>query len=345
MKKSLIPENLIGQFFGVGSVGEKNSETSAKYVKKLPLPYWYQVTSYPEEDMIRQFGYLIDGFEENGDFLLDIDMNLYNSISSSNNSLIPDNKHARGLYLLNDGTRYDFFKTQQTAPITMCYSIRSSDGKQHLTKSMFYFFTRLMKRIAIGQNEYLREFCDKIILCQDDPAFGLVIEKMKQNGLSGFEVGNIMKMTESIYPDTVIPAYHYCDDWTNLTYKDNHILWDSSPKIAHIDLVRYPPSIDSEQAEKLNRFLESGGGLALGVLPNVDDGYLDTIDNVLRKSLTNNFDLFNKHGVSLDLIGNHSMISTQCGLSRASAKLTREIHEKCADSQEIFMKIVKNATR
>ena len=345
MRKSLIPEKLIGQFFGVGSVGEKDPESAAEYIRKLPLPYWYQITSFPEEDMIRQFGYLIDGFEKDGDFMLDIDLHEYQRITNSHQSLLPDMDHAHGLYVLNDGTRFDFFKTQQTAPITMGYSTRSSDGKQHLTKSMFYFFTKLMRSIAIGQNDFLREFCNEIILCQDDPALGLVKEKKSRNELPDLELQDIMRMTEAIYPAGIIPAYHYCDDWTKLVDDGHHVLWESAPKIAHIDLVSYPPHIDSEQAEKLNRFLESGGGLAMGILPNIDDGYSDSIVNTLKKSLITNLDLFSKSGVSLDLISNHSMISTQCGLSRASEKLTREIHEQCINSQEIFTTIMNNATR
>ena len=155
---------MAGHFFGVGSLGEPDPAIPVDYVKQLKLPYTYSITALPEEDMIRQFAVLSEGFEETGDFILDVDIHTYREMVNDDEPLMLDKEHGHSYYFLKNGTRYPFFKTQQTAPTTMCFSIRNSGGKQHITRKMFHFFLRLMARIAIGQIQYLHEFCESIIL-------------------------------------------------------------------------------------------------------------------------------------------------------------------------------------
>ena len=134
----------------------------------------------------------------------------------------------------------------------------------------------------------------------------------------------------------MIPAFHYCDDWRDVKVDDWYPLWESRTKIAHIDLVRYSPELDQTQAEKVNEFLKRGGGLALGVLPNVDDSYSDPLLKTLENNLNDSFQRLNESGVDMDILRNNAMISTQCGLSGASPALCREIHEESPQFQDIF---------
>ncbi len=343
MTKPMLPKDLIGEFFGVGSIGEDNPQDPLQYIKELRVPYVFQVTSLSNEDMIRQFGYLVDGFEEDGDFILDIDIHDYREITTESSPLTPDMDHSHSLHLLVDGTSYNYFKTQQTAPNTMCYSTRGSDGKQHLTKAMFHLYSSLMTRIAQGQIDHLQAHCKNIIFCQDDPSLGLVIQKLNQDDCFDLSLAEILRSTERIYPSDTIPAYHYCDDWRELTINGKHLLWDADVKIAHIDLVSYPPEIDNEQAERLNKFIERGGALAVGVLPNVDDSYTTSVLSTLEHNLSQVTKTFQESGVSIDLLSENSMVSTQCGLSRASTKLTREIHKMSHEFSTIFKRIMEES--
>lgn len=311
----------------------------------MKLPYSFQIPAFPEEDMIRQYATLIDGFEDEGDFILDVDIHNYRDITNDNELLLVPEKNHHSLYLLMDGTRYPYFKTQQTAPATMGFSIRGSDGKQHTNRYMFHFFQSFMQRIAEGQYRHLSKFCDKIILCQDDPGLGFVKQMIDSEKIVDLPFEQIVKMTDGIYPKNVIPAFHYCDDWRNLLYNNWHPLWESKLKVVHIDLVRYPPHIDSVQSEKINAFLEKGGGLVLGVLPNTDDAYQDTILGTLSNNLSKTLSELQKSGVDLQLIKDKTMISTQCGLSGASPKLTREIHEVSPEFSDIFLNQIKLIVR
>ncbi len=337
----MLPEQLVGQFFGVGSLGEPDFAIPIEYIKKLNLPYTYQLTASRDEDMIRQFAVLVDEFEEEGDFILDVDIHTYREITSEDDALLPEENNLRALYSLMDGTKYPFFKTQQTAPSTMCFSIRDSDGKQLVNRSMFHFFERLMSRIAQGQFEHLRKHCKTIIFCQDDPGLGFVKNMIENGQVTDLTLEQIIEKTDGIFPEGVIPAFHFCDDWRSLKKDSWYPLWESQPKLAHIDVARYPPEVDSEQAEKMNRFLKNGGGLALGVLPNVDDGFTQSILDTLRSNLEIVLQAFVKSGVDLDLVERNSMVSTQCGLSGASPKLTREIHEVSGEFCSIFKEQIK----
>ncbi|MBE0526865.1 MAG: hypothetical protein IH631_07975, partial [Candidatus Thorarchaeota archaeon] len=272
-----MPEQLTGHFFGVGSLGEPDSSVPKKYISKLTLPYVYQLTASRNEDMIRQFAAVIDDFEENGDFILDVDIHTYREITSEDGSLLPEEVNLHALYSLIDGTNYPFFKTQQTAPSTMCFSIRDSDGNQLVNRSMFHFFERLMSRIAQGQFNHLKEHCKTIIFCQDDPGLGFVKNMIETGKVTDLTLEQIIQKTDGIYPEGVIPAFHFCDDWRGLQKDDWFPLWESKPKLAHIDVVRYPPIVESGQAEKMNKFMQNGGGLALGILPNVDDSFSQSV--------------------------------------------------------------------
>ncbi len=337
----MLPEQLVGQFFGVGSLGEPDFAIPIEYIKKLNLPYTYQLTASRDEDMIRQFAVLVDEFEEEGDFILDVDIHTYREITSEDDTLLPEENNLHALYSLMDGTKYPFFKTQQTAPSTMCFSIRDSDGKQLVNRSMFHFFERLMSRIAQGQLEHLRKHCKTIIFCQDDPGLGFVNNMIENGQVTDLTLEQIIEKTDGIFPEGVIPAFHFCDDWRSLKKDSWYPLWESRPKLAHIDVARYPPEVDSEQAEKMNRFLKNGGGLALGVLPNVDDGFTQPILDTLRSNLEIVLQAFVKSGVDLELVERNSMVSTQCGLSGASPKLTREIHEVSGEFHSIFKEQIR----
>ncbi|MHA1287426.1 MAG: hypothetical protein ACTSPB_08485 [Candidatus Thorarchaeota archaeon] len=337
-----MPKQLAGHFFGVGSLGEPDASVPSEYISKLALPYVYQMTASRDEDMIRQFAAVIDEFEENGDFILNVDIHTYREITSEDDALLPEEVNLGALYSLMNGTRYPFFKTQQTAPATMCFSIRDSNGQQLVNQSMFHFFERLMSRIAQGQVKHLREHCKTIIFCQDDPGLGFVKNMIETGKVTDLTLKQVIEKTDGIYPANVIPAFHFCDDWRAIESDGWYPLWESKPKLAHIDVVRYPPELDSEQADKVNLFLQNGGGFALGALPNVDDGFSQAILDTLHANLKSTFDAFVKSGVDLQLIGRNSMVSTQCGLSGASPKLTREIHELSSEFPAIFKEQIES---
>jgi hypothetical protein len=199
-----------------------------------------------------------------------------------------------------------------------------------------------MARIAQGQFNQLKKNCKTIIFCQDDPSLGFVKNMIETGKIADLTLEQIIAKTDGIYPDNVIPAFHYCDDWRRMKAGDWYPLWESKPKLAHIDVVRYPPELDPEQSEKINKFMQNGGGFALGALPNVDDGFSQSVLDTLRANLKSTFQAFTKSGVDLELIGRNSMVSTQCGLSGASPKLTREIHEVSKEFPIIFNEQIKS---
>lgn len=340
-----MPEDLAGHFFGVGSLGEREHQTPLEYIKKIALPYSYQIPALREEDMIRQFASVIDGFEEQGNLMLDVDIHMYRDVIDGDDAILPDENHIHSLYSLMEGVEYNYFKTQQTAPATMCFSIRDRDGKQLVSKGMCLFFERLMERIAVGQEKHLSPHCKNIILCQDDPALGFVRSMIDTGKVKDISLKQIIERTNRVYPRGVIPAYHYCDDWRNLVEDDWYLLWENIPKLMHIDVVRYPPEISSEHGEKINEYMKRGGGLILGVLPNTDDGYSIPVLETLERNLTSTLTLMSRSGIDLELISRNAMVSTQCGLSGASVELTRRIHEESLRFKPMFLDVVKRITR
>jgi hypothetical protein len=335
----LLPDGLIGEFYAVGSVSGKSHEVPLEYVKKTRLPYAFTLPDLSEEDMIRQFGMLVPGFEREGNLVQDIDLHTYREFTENDAPLLPDEQHFPSLYKMTGQGRFTYFKTQQTAPASMCFSTRDKTGKQLISKSMFHFYASLMKRIALGQQQLLRDHCDHLILCQDDPALGFVIEIINRGDVFNLNLKEIVRVTDQLYPEGVIPSFHYCDDWRKLNFDEWHAIWSSRPKIAHLDVLAHPPKIGDEQAEIVNRFLETGGGIALGVLPNRDDVFEGKILDLLRKNLLSTIQDFTNNGVSIDLLRPRCMVSTQCGLYAASESLSRNIHLESVQFSRIYNEV------
>ncbi|TFG11836.1 hypothetical protein EU537_11295 [Candidatus Thorarchaeota archaeon] len=323
---SRLPKNLRGEFFGVGSLGEKKHSEPLDYVNSLSLPYTFQIPANKEEDMIRQFAVLIDGFEEEGGFLWEPDINVYREMLQSHKPLLPPRKNFPSLYSMCEKREYNIIKTQITAPVTMAYNIRSPDGKKLVSAHLLPFFESLMSRIGQGISSHLENCSNEIVLCQDDPSMAFILEDIKRETHQEFSMKNLMDSVDNTYPKDIIPAYHYCGDWRVAHLKEDYLLWDSTPKIVHIDLINYTPEISNEHAEKINRFIQRGGALALGVIPNTDDGIRGSVLQDLRTNLRLTIDSFQDAGVETDLLISSSMISTQCGLSGASRELTRKVH-------------------
>ena len=326
MQTRLIDDPLRGHFLGVGSVSGPDHETPFRYVTSLKVPYCYQLPSLREEDMIRQFAYLVEGFERDGDYILDLDMATYQEIVLDSDALLPDEQHAHSLYRMARGERKSVCKTQQTAPATMCFSIRSPSGKTMVSADMFRLFTSLMTRVARGQAELLEQNSESVILCQDDPALGFVQEIILKGEAPGLTFDSVLDETENVYPPSVIPAYHYCSDWRALKHKSRYPLWDGRRKIVHVDLVRYLPPVDEEQSERINSFLQEGGGIALGVIPNTDEGFRNGVVPTVKQNLRIALKGFRNCGVDTSLVAENAMVSTQCGLVHASAPLVEKIH-------------------
>ena len=106
-------------------------------------------------------------------------------------------------------------------------------------------------------------------------------------------------------------------------------------------MVSYPPEIDRDQAELVNGFLQKGGAIALGVLPNTDSPYELPVLEVFRKHLANTLRLFGESGVDLALLEQNTMVSTQCGLSGASAGISKRIHTEDHKYPEIVKEVFK----
>ncbi len=332
----LLPDELVGEFYGVGSVGDRSHDAPLEYVSRMRIPYAFTLPNLREEDMIRQFAALVPGFEREGNLIQDINLHTYREITESDLPLLPLEKSFGSLHQIVSKEKFEYFKTQQTAPASMCFSTRDKTGKQLISKSMFHFYASLMTRIAKGQRKHLNEHCDNLMLSQDDPALGFVIEIINKGDVSNLTLKHIMKVTDQIYPSDVIPGFHYCDDWRRLGFDEWHAIWSSKPKIAHLDVLAHPPEIDKGQAELINKFLEDGGGIALGVLPNRDDSLNGQISEVLHHNLIAALIAFQESGVSLDLLRPRCMISTQCGLYGASELLSKSIHFESSHFPAIY---------
>jgi hypothetical protein len=325
----------------VGSLVESQFGKAWEYVQNLNLPYAYQRTVLQEEDMIRQFGVLLQDFEKAGTFIYDVTHDSFNEMLQDDTPLIPEEKYFHSLYEMIERGPFSRFKTQLTAPASMCYSIRDSSGQQQLTPQMFHFFSTLMERVGKGYLKHFKNHVQTLFVCLDDPALGFVVDLIETGKAPGLSANQIMKTTDRVLSLFKVPIYHYCYDWRSLEAEGNHLLWNSSPKIAHLDMVAYPPEIDSEQSELINTFLEKGGGIALGVLPNTDSAYNGTVLDVFKQSLSKTLTLLYKSGVDLDLLKQRVIVSTQCGLSGASPELSREIHQGDAIYPEIVASIFK----
>ncbi len=262
-------------------------------------------------------------FDTDGSFLSQFERTYEKILSNDLEFFKISRRYASGLYgfvdrLKKTDTLPPFIKGQVTGPVSFALTVCEKDGKPS-------FYNETLKEIIpdiLGMKaKWMEKFLQsnfpdtKTIIFFDEPY--LVSIGSGYMTLSSEEVKDMLK--KSLLYLSGIKGIHCCGntDWG--------LLFDLPLDIISFDAYNFSQSV-SLYPDAVSSFLERGGTIAFGIVPNNEEILNLTIDD-LKKKMDSVFSLFEERGIDKEVIFNHSMITPSCGLGSASLEVAKRCYE------------------
>lgn len=198
-----------------------------------------------------------------------------------------------------------FLKGQVTGPISMGLQVFDQAGKSVIYDESYSEIVRMNLNMMIRQQEHLlKQKHPETILFLDEPSLSLVGTPFA--AVSKEEV--IRWINEVLQGMTSVKALHCCGntDWPMVLSTDIDMLSFDAYSYGYT-IALYPSEVAS--------FLEKGGAIAWGVVPNDEEKLLVETPEKLVERLEGEMLNLSSKGISLDLILRSSLITPQCGLA------------------------------
>jgi len=317
----------------IGSMPHTNPEEACAIIMKyLPdIPVWPQLPRRsPKENMIIQFS---EGFpaivtkgdrihvEPSANFESEIEQ-IYVDCEHRNASKYGISKeYAAGLHaFLSKAAGSKIIKGQVTGPVTWGLAVTGQDGLGILyDDTLAEAAAKFLRLKASWQENILREISPNPIVFVDEPSLvslGSVFTSIPEEKVPVLieEVLRGIKGTKGL---------HCCGN-TNWS-----VLLDTTIDILSFDAYNYASSLSTHWA-KVKSFLERGGNIAWGIVPNEEEALGKESLTSLRDRLEEAMAPFTRNGVKFKQIVAQGLITSSCGLEGLSPETANQALELTA---------------
>ena len=317
----------------IGSMPHTNPDEACSIVMKYlsDIPAWPQLPRRsPEENMIIQFSEGFPGVITKGDKIhVEPSANFESELEQIYIDCEQDNareygistEYAAGLHtFLSEATGSKIVKGQVTGPVTWGLRVTRQDGLGILyDDTLAETAAKFLRLKASWQENILREISPNTIILVDEPylvSLGSVFTPIPEEKVPVLleEVIKGIKGTKGL---------HCCgnSNWP--------VLLDTKIDILSFDAYNYASSL-STHSDKVKSFLERGGGIAWGIIPNDEEALANESLSSLRDRLEESMALFTRDGVGFKQIIAQSLITPSCGLASLSLEAANQALELTA---------------
>jgi methionine synthase II (cobalamin-independent) len=328
----------------IGSMPHMNSgEACSIIMKYLPdIPAWPQLPQRsPKENMIIQFsegfpGVVIDGdkihIEPSADFESELEQIHIDCEQDNAHEYGISAEYAAGLHaFLSKAAGSKIVKGQVTGPITWGLRVTSQDGLGILyDDTLAETVAKFLRLKASWQENTLRQISPNTIIFVDEPylvSLGSVFTPIPEEKVPAL-------LEEVIKGIKGVKGLHCCGN-TNWS-----VLLDTKIDILSFDAYNYASSL-STHSDKVKSFLERGGSIAWGIVPNEEEALAKESLSGLRDRLEEAMAPFTKDGIKFRQLIAQGLITPSCGLDGLSpeaasqaleltAKLSRDLRSRYA---------------
>jgi methionine synthase II (cobalamin-independent) len=302
----------------IGSLPHTDPSEAVELVLKevRKIPFWPQLPSRDfNENMYAQYAYLLPGVEVDPERKrVTVDLGNYDPesfymdvISERLEAFAYDEAHFSGFF---DLMSQDFpdeaiaLKGQITGPVSTGLQIFDQEGKAALYDEAYCEIIRKgLNMMARWQEDRLSEKCENTILFIDEPSLSLMgtpFASIRPDDAIRWidEVAENLKGTVAI---------HCCGntDWPTVM--------STCIDILSLDAYDYGYTI-SLYPEEVEAFLDRGGAIAWGLIPNLEETFVtESTDALVRRGIECIDSLVTK-GMDEDLLVTRSLVTPQCGL-------------------------------
>jgi methionine synthase II (cobalamin-independent) len=319
---------------GIGSMPHTNADEACSLIMKyLPdIPFWPQLPRRsPKENMVVQFSEGFPGVVAEGDKIhIEASTNFEAELEQIYIDCEQDNAHeysvsreyAAGLHtFLSRAAGNRMIKGQVTGPITWGLTVTRQDGLGILyDDTLAETEAKFLRLKASWQENVLRETWPTVIIFVDEPylvSLGSVFTPIPEE-----KVPVLLK--EVFKGIKGIKGLHCCGN-TNWS-----IVLDTSLDILSFDAYNYAASL-STHSDKVKAFLERGGSIAWGIIPNDEEVLAKESLPNLRDRLEEAMASFTRDGVKFKQIIAQGLITPSCGLNVLSPEAADRALELTAE--------------
>jgi methionine synthase II (cobalamin-independent) len=305
-------------------------EACSIIMKYLPdIPVWPQLPKRsPKENMIIQFsegfpGVVMKGDKINIEPTANFDSELeqiYVDCEQGNDSEYGmSTEYAAGLYgFLSKATGSEIVKGQVTGPVTWGLAVTHQDGLGILyDDTLAEAAAKFLRLKASWQENILKKISPSPIIFVDEPylvSLGSVFTPIPEERVP-------VLLEEVLRGIKGIKGLHCCGN-TNWS-----VILDTTIDILSFDAYNYASSL-STHSGKVKAFLERGGSIAWGIVPNEEEALVKESLPSLRDRLEEAMAPFTRDGVKFKQIIAQGLITPSCtlaGLSLEAASQTLEL--------------------
>lgn len=303
---------------GIGSLPHADPKKAVSLVLSSmhEVPYWPQLPALGfGENMYAQYstrlpGVKIDGHKKR----VTVDLEDYDPeefymavVSDDVEHFAHPRQSFHGLYALLDalkGKKFMAVKGQVTGPVSAGLQILDRSGKPSIYDDTYgEIIRRNLNMHAKWQVKKLREISDRPILFLDEPSLTLIGTPFAS--VSHRQVVDwIDEVLEGV---DAIKGLHCCGntDWP--------LVLSTSIDLLSFDAYNYAHTV-SLFPHEVTAFLNRGGSIAWGLIPNMEDQIAKETVGTLLQRFEKYIDMLYRKGIDIDLLLERSMITPQCGL-------------------------------
>jgi len=328
----------------IGSMPHTNAgEACSTIIKCLPdIPAWPQLPQRShKENMIIQFsegfpGVVIDGdkihIEPSVDFESELEQIHIDCEQDNAREYGISTEYAAGLHaFLSKAAGSKIVKGQVTGPVTWGLRVTRQDGLGILyDETLAETAAKFLRLKALWQENILRKISPNTIIFVDEPylvSLGSVFTPIPEEKVPSL-------LEEVIKGIKGVKGLHCCGN-TNWS-----VLLDTRIDILSFDAYNYASSL-STYSDKVKSFLEGGGSIAWGIVPNEEEALAKESLSSLRDRLEEAMAPFTRDGVKFRQLIAQGLVTPSCGLASLSpeaasqaleltAKLSRDLRSRYA---------------
>ena len=321
----------------IGSMPHTDSGEACSIIMKcLPdIPVWPQLPQRsPKEDMIIQFserfpGIVMEGnkihIEQSADFESALEQIHIDCEQDTFGEYGISPEYAAGLHaFLAKSTGSRIVKGQVTGPITWGLRVTNQDGLGILyDDTLSETAAKLLRLKASWQENILREIAPNTIIFVDEPylvSLGSVFTPIPEEKVP-------ILLEEVIKGIKGVKGLHCCGN-TNWS-----VLLDTAIDILSFDAYNYASSL-STHSDTVKSFLERGGNIAWGIVPNEEEALIKESLSGLRDRLEEAMAPFTRNGVKFRQLIAQGLITPSCGLESLSPEAAGQALELTAKLSE-----------
>jgi len=337
----------------VGSVPHTEAhELNTRLLSVLDIPCWLQLVRRDfRENIYTQYAPTLPGavvLEEKEKAIIDTSAEDFNiALESFYQSVIDEkvddfalhNDYAQGFYLLLEslkGNPVKLAKGQVMGPISFGLTVTDQDGRACLYNDIYIdVLVKHMTFNALWQVEQLQTLSEQVILFVDEPymaSFGSAYINLGREQVIAW----LDEVYESLHAVGAITGTHCCGntDWG--------VLLSTQVGILNLDAYDFIENLALYPVE-LREFLDRGGAVCWGLIPNTEHIYNVTPQS-LAKKLRDGIRLICEKAANRGTtihpyeFASRSLIAPACGLGPASVEIADRAFEVLVETGVILRK-------